>query len=901
MTASIPLVVPVRLQALVGALSLLACVPGTPPLPSAPILAARILPQVDLQLPSGLRVIIQEDHAVPLVTVAAIYGSGATADPRGAEGLAHLVEHLTFRARDGGKSRIERLKRTGAVSFNASTGADTTTYHAVVHSDALEEALAVEISRLRQPLLDLTDDDLEVERRVVINEHHQRQATAGTDARLVMAWMFPPEHPLAHLQGDASSLARLDLAQAREFVDRHYLPENCTLVISGDVQSARLAAELKDSPVAAPPASGRPWSHRAPRAATAVVPSPVLRPDSWVKSRTAHGHRRMVISWSLPGVTAKNEAQLWLVEAVVGGLVARFDADVDVVQMADASILFVSVPLQAEEPVPEVRDLVLQVLTGGGINELSWKLVPRLRRRASVNLMVRLSDPLVSAQELMRHVAVTGRPDLQKDIIYELRLVGADAVAKLITSYVRAERAVTVLLESDAWQARGTEPVARDVEERVLARGAVEDLAGMGPEDVLRVAHAPGLGNQPRFELANGLEVVAVARKSEPLARIDLQLPGGSATDAPFADLAAATSSVSCEPEVPLADVGGRMRTAHDGFDSEISVVVPSENLVNGAANLADNVRCRGLDWNVAQALAGIAKKRQKLLDVEGDSALREFWWTLYRDHPFGRSAVDLATLGPVVPELARSYVDAHFRPNRALAVVVSPRTTAEISALMKERFGRWQRRVGPPRPPSLTPMSPIPPQRTLGVYARPGHDQVSVIVGCRLGAAAEQEPALDVLEKVVDEQAWQLREQWGATYGLGVYVGRIPGSAHLIVQGMVETPKVGRVLSTLLGQLDTVATAGPDERTLTVARWEVARGFDLRFATGEGMSQGIRYAARQGWSAAEWDRYPERLAAVDAAQLQALMQSCARHEVIILRGDVPSIEAQLKGVGLRR
>jgi hypothetical protein len=87
----------------------------------------------------------------------------------------------------------------------------------------------------------------------------------------------------------------------------------------------------------------------------------------------------------------------------------------------------------------------------------------------------------------------------------------------------------------------------------------------------------------------------------------------------------------------------------------------------------------------------------------------------------------------------------------------------------------------------------------------------------------------------------------------------------------------------------------------LTVARWEVARSFDLRFATAAGISQGIRYAARQGWSPAEWDRYPQRLAEVDAAQLRQLLQTCARHEVIILRGDVPLIDAQLKATGLRR
>ena len=50
---------------------------------------------------SGLRVIVQEDHSSPLVTVVSTFGVGATSDPKGVEGLAHFVEHLVFRSQPG--------------------------------------------------------------------------------------------------------------------------------------------------------------------------------------------------------------------------------------------------------------------------------------------------------------------------------------------------------------------------------------------------------------------------------------------------------------------------------------------------------------------------------------------------------------------------------------------------------------------------------------------------------------------------------------------------------------------------------------------------------------------------------------------------------------------------------
>src|SRR4051812_14334963 len=61
------------------------------------------LPVRDLRFPSGLRVIIEEDHRSPVAALVALVGTGSADDPPGKEGLAHFVEHLSFRSKlDGG-------------------------------------------------------------------------------------------------------------------------------------------------------------------------------------------------------------------------------------------------------------------------------------------------------------------------------------------------------------------------------------------------------------------------------------------------------------------------------------------------------------------------------------------------------------------------------------------------------------------------------------------------------------------------------------------------------------------------------------------------------------------------------------------------------------------------------
>jgi zinc protease len=58
-------------------------------------------PKIELQytqftLPNGLRVILHEDHSVPMVSVNMWYHVGSARERAGRTGFAHLFEHLMF-------------------------------------------------------------------------------------------------------------------------------------------------------------------------------------------------------------------------------------------------------------------------------------------------------------------------------------------------------------------------------------------------------------------------------------------------------------------------------------------------------------------------------------------------------------------------------------------------------------------------------------------------------------------------------------------------------------------------------------------------------------------------------------------------------------------------------------
>src|SRR5438445_13323583 len=54
------------------------------------------LPYTQFTLPNGLRVILHEDHSVPMITVNMWYHVGSARELRKRTGFAHLFEHLMF-------------------------------------------------------------------------------------------------------------------------------------------------------------------------------------------------------------------------------------------------------------------------------------------------------------------------------------------------------------------------------------------------------------------------------------------------------------------------------------------------------------------------------------------------------------------------------------------------------------------------------------------------------------------------------------------------------------------------------------------------------------------------------------------------------------------------------------
>ena len=217
---------------------------------SAPAEAAKIpkadyklkLDQYSIQLqsypfPSGLHVVFQEEHSQPVVAVTSVIDSGSENDQPGMEGIAHVVEHLAFRAQHGDLPKnMDLIKQLGG-SFNASTWTDWTNYMTIAPRDALEPLLAIEARRLKDPLKNVTEKDVKLEVEIARNEKRMRDENGalGDAFRVAGSLLFPEGHPYTRsVIGSHESLSNITLAGAQEYVAKNYIPENTTIVIVGD-------------------------------------------------------------------------------------------------------------------------------------------------------------------------------------------------------------------------------------------------------------------------------------------------------------------------------------------------------------------------------------------------------------------------------------------------------------------------------------------------------------------------------------------------------------------------------------------------------------------------------------------------------------------------------------------
>lgn len=275
------------------------------------------IPFATRTLANGLRVVVHEDHHVPMAAVSVWYHVGSRHERPGLTGFAHLFEHLMFKGsahHPGGF--FEPLQAAGAL-VNGSTNTDRTNYWEVLPADALELALWLESDRMGHLLPALDDGKFATEREVVLNERRQNYENRpyGLTSVALAEALFPAGHPYSWVTiGAPADLVASTVDDARAFFTRFYHPGNASLAIAGDVDAEAVFALVDRyfGPLPAGPAVTHPQVSAAlERDARLVLEDRVELP-------------RLNLAWHSPRMFDDGDAALDLAaEVLAGGKASR--------------------------------------------------------------------------------------------------------------------------------------------------------------------------------------------------------------------------------------------------------------------------------------------------------------------------------------------------------------------------------------------------------------------------------------------------------------------------------------------------------------------------------------------------------------------------------------------------
>jgi predicted Zn-dependent peptidase len=264
-------------------------------------------------LPNGMRVIFHEDHSTPIVGVNVWYHVGSKNEDKGRTGFAHLFEHMMFQGFKGYDfDYIPVIQEVGG-AINGSTTQDRTNYWELLPSNFLETALFMEAGRMANLLEAMTQTKLDNQRDVVKNEKRQRidNQPYGQSFYKINEAMYPEGHPYRWpVIGSMEDLSAASMDDVKAFFRRYYVPNNASLVITGDFdpKEARALVEKYFGPIRKGEPVARPQ-----------VAAPKLDREVREQIDDRVQFPRVYMVWHSVPQYSKDEAALDLLANILGG------------------------------------------------------------------------------------------------------------------------------------------------------------------------------------------------------------------------------------------------------------------------------------------------------------------------------------------------------------------------------------------------------------------------------------------------------------------------------------------------------------------------------------------------------------------------------------------------------
>ncbi len=468
----------------------------------------------EYSLANGLKVLLFPDAGAAKTTVNVTYLVGSRQENYGETGMAHLLEHMTFKGTPTSGNFWDQMNKRG-MQFNGSTWYDRTNYHETFNaSDAdLEWALQTEAERMSHSAI--ARKDLDTEMTVVRNEMERGE---NDPWRILIQRMIAASYDWhsygRETIGARSDVEGVDIGRLQAFYHLYYQPDNAVLVVAGKFDPEKTLGWIAKYFGAIP---------KPPRALPRLyTEEPVQDGERTVTVRRVGDAQLVGVEYhTVPGahpdfvavdaladlMTVEPAGRLYkaLVETQKAAAVENWAA-----ALHDPGFVafFAQVPMA--DSLDVARDTMIATLEGVRDNPITAAEVDRVRAKALRNFDETLADPTRLGVRLSESIAAGDWRlfFLQRD---RWRAVTAADVQRVADAYLKPANRTVALFLPDPKPDRSPAPPAVDVAAMVNDyKGDPAAAAG----EAFDATPANLDARAQRVTLTSGMKVVLLPKKT---------------------------------------------------------------------------------------------------------------------------------------------------------------------------------------------------------------------------------------------------------------------------------------------------------------------------------------------------------------------------------------------------
>ncbi len=410
-------------------------------------------------------------------------------------------------------------------------------------------------------------------------------------------------------------------------------------------------------------------------------------------------------------------------------------------------------------------------------------------------------------------------------------------------------------------------------------------IRGQAPvsEEVLRVK----LPRPQEATLSNGLRLMVLEDRRVPRITMQLIIPGAggyydpadlpglaSVTSAMMREGTTTRSSSQLSEQLETLSATLTVNTGPSSTEATVSASCLTEHadklfdmfadvLLNPAFSEEELTRYK------QRTRAGLIQQRS----IAGFLGAEMFAKVMYGNHPAGRISMTAEGIEKVTPKALSDFHRARYQPDHAALAIAGDVSLDEARKLVDGRLAQWKK-AGVPKPSVSEP--PDHGAARVSFVARPNSVQTNLLVGTL--AIDRMDPAYDIVQvmnKVIGggptgRLFMVLREEKSYTYGAysGLNAGQWRGAWQASTE--VRSEVTGDALRDLLTEVAKMRDQPVPDKEFQDQKRSMIGSFALSLENPQQMLSYFVTSWRYQLPADYWDKYPERIAAVTQAQVQA-------------------------------